>query len=330
MKQYSYIVESIFFLAAIIVCGFLNGNPGFIGYDFHPFYFVILLITVRYGYGKGVFSMLFSSAIYILFYIFQGGDINFHDLSESCYQPIAFIAFWMFIGLLVKTDKNKINKLTEDNRQQEKTLSDKETEIKKLDSINKYLSKELITSDQSFNILFKRTKNLFNEDIMVLYGSAYEILIKTIQASEAYIIYFEGDRLEIAAPENPEKDRRYFEANKEEIEEVRKTHEFFRLDMIDSRSISNQTPVFIGPIIHQPTDTLFGLTIVQELDFLKYNQNTYRTFVNFCKWLGEIFYFRTKQKLDIKPIKRDIDYNYIIEFGSTRFQIRKKVEECFS
>ena len=306
------------------------GNPGFIDYNFHPFYFVILLITIRYGYGKGVFSMLFSSTFYIFFYIFQKGDINFHDLSEGCYQPVTFIAFWMFIGLLVKTDKKKIEKLTEEKRAQEKTLSHKEREIKKLDAINKNISKELITSDQSFNILFERTKNLFNEDIMLLYRSAYEILIKTIQASEAYILYLDGDRFEIAAPENPKKDWRYFETNKEEIEEVRKSHEFMRLDMMDSRSISSQTPVFVGPIIHQPTDTLFGLAIVQEMDLLKYNKNTFRTFVNLCKWLGEILYFRTKQNLDIVPVTRSTDFNYIVEFGSTRFQIKKKIEECFS
>ena len=89
---------------------------------------------------------------YIFFYVIQRGGINFQDLSESCYQPIAFIAFWMFIGLLVKTDKNKIKKLTEGNGLQEKALSDKETKIKKLDAINKYLSISYLRERKIFSM----------------------------------------------------------------------------------------------------------------------------------------------------------------------------------
>ncbi len=153
--------------------------------------------------------------------------------------------------------------------------------------------------------------------------------MKTIQASEAYILYIEGDRIEMASPGNAELGRRYLEDHNKEIEEVRKSHKFIRLDMLDSLSISTQTPVFIGPIVHQPTDTLFGLIIVQELDYLKYNKNTFRTFINLCKWLGEILYFRAEQNLNIIPVKSGSEFDYLVEYGATRFKIKKHIEKCF-
>ena len=208
-------------------------------------------------------------------------------------------------------------------------MLDKERKIRKLNAINETISNQLITSDQSFNILFEKTKNFFNQDIMVVYHAAYEILIKTIQASEAYILHLEGNRFTLASPSNQNKNLSYFDIYKREIEEVRQSHQFLRLDKLDMNLVSSDTPVFVGPIIHQATDTLFGIIIVQELDLLHYNKNTYRTFVNLCKWLGEILYFRTQHNLTITPVMSRMDFDYIVDFGSSRLNIKKIVDECF-
>ncbi len=330
MKRFSNIIESIILFAGIILFGSILGNPGFVGYDLHPFYFVILLITIRYGYGKGFFSMFFSSFSYTIFFAINKGGLNIHDLSEDCYQPVLFLAFWMFIGLLVKFDKSKIQQLTELKTAQEKTISDKELEIQKINALNEKISSELIASPQSFNLLFERTKYFFSEDILYLYRASYEILMKIILATEAYILYINEGNLEIAVPENPTKELTDRISQSKEIEEVRTSHNFFRMDMSDNSAISNQTPVFIGPIIHQATDTLYGLIIVQELDLTEYNKNTFRTLMSLCKWLGEIFYFRSNQNLVIEPVDRKTDFNYIVKFGANRFQVNKIVKECFS
>ncbi len=330
MKRFSYLIEAVILFAIIIVFGSLLENPGFVGYDLHPFYLVILLITIRYGYGKSFFSTFFSIFIYTIFFVLNKGSLNIHDLSEGCYQPVLFLAFWMFIGLLVKLDKTKIQELTEVKINQEKTISDKDIEIKKINALNEKISSELITSPQSFNLLFERTKFFFSEDIHYLYRASYEILMKIILAKEAYILYLNEDNLEIAAPEKPAKDLNDLMSQSKEIDNVRKSHEFFRLDMSESSSISNQTPVFIGPIIHQATDTLYGLIIVQELDLMDYNKNTFRTLMSLCRWLGEIFYFRSNQNLDIEPVDRKSDFIYITEFGANSIQINNIVKECFT
>lgn len=328
MKRFSYIIETIIILAIVIVLSLFTGNPGYIDIDFHPFYFLILLITARYGSRKGSFSMLISAISYIIIYLDQAGYTNIQVLWEKCYQPLAFVAFWIFIGLIIDIDKKKIETLTREKRKQSKTLLEKENEIKHLIEINENISNELIVTDKSFNILFEKTKNLFSDDISTLYNAAYDLLIKTIQASKAYILYLDGDRYIIASSDNPVKDWRYYDANIQVIEQVRKSHEFIRFDTLDTHTITRNTPVFVGPIIHQDTDTLYGIIIVQELEFLNYNKNTYRTFINLCKWLGEILYFRTNHNLKIAPVRSSIDFNFLIAFGSSRDQIRDIVKKC--
>ena len=328
MKRFSYIIETIIIIAIVIALSILTGNPGYINVDFHPFYFLILLITTRYGYRKGSFSVLISAIAYIIIYLDQAGYTDIQVLWEECYQPIAFVAFWMFIGLLIDIDKQKIETLTKEKRRQSKILMEQENEIKHLIEINENISNELIVSDKSFNILFEKTKNLFSDDISTLYNAAYDLLIKTIQASKAYILYLDGDRYIIASSDDSVKDWRYYDANIQIIEQVRKSHEFIRFDTLDTHTITSNTPVFVGPIIHQATDTLYGLIIIQELDFLNYNKNTYRTFINLCKWLGEILYFRTNHNLTIAPIKSSIEFNFLVAFGSSRDNIRNIVKKC--
>ena len=316
-NKINYVVEPALLLSIIISYGFLIGSPGFGEFDIHPYYLVILAFTIRYGYLKGIVSMLLSCAAFVAIFTFDNSYIALLEFRDGYDQIIAFTAFWMFIGLLVDVDKRKIKNLTTENIKHQAALLDNESKIEKLVEVNKKISDELISSDQSFNILFERTKNLFNEDIMSIYGAAFDILTRTIQATEAYILYIENDKFEIAFPADADMD--YIDIHKELIERVKATQNFVRLDRQDSSLISKQSPVYVGPIIHESSGTLFGIIIVQEIDFLKYNENTFRTFVNLCHWMGEIFYFRTKQELEVAPINTNCEFDYQIERGTISF-----------
>jgi len=303
-------------------------NPGFTGYDFHPFYFVILLITLRYGYTKSIYSMILAGGLYTLFYILETSHFSYSDLFEACYHPIAFTAFWLFLGLIVNKDKQKIITLSEEKTQLKQTISSKDTEIEKLNSLNEKISEELSRSSKGFNVLFDTTKDLFNEDVMALYRTAYDVLNKIIEASSTYVFYLDGDDFKLAVPKDSERDLASLASN-ERIEDVRKLHKFIRLDMHDEHTVKDNEPVFIGPIIHDATDTLYGIMVVEELDFLKYNKNTFRSFKNLCKWVGEILYFRAKQSHGIIPQENHNKFNYIVKFGATQQQIREIAEKVF-
>ncbi len=328
IKQYSYIVEAVILFVVIILLGFRLENLGFVGYNFHPFYFVILLITLRYGYWKSIYSMILSCFLYTLFYFLKTSYIGIYDIFGECYHPIAFVAFWMFLGLLVDKDKKKIITLSEEKEQMQKTISFRENEIKKINVMNENISEELVKSSHGFNILFDTTKSLFHEDIMIFYRSAYEVLIKAIETPKAFVFYFEGDSFKLAAPKETKADWTSLISN-QKVDDVRKLHKFFRIDMVEEDIASSNEPVFMGPIIHDATDTLFGLIIVEELDFLKYNKNTFRTFKNLCKWLGEILYFRSVQGHEIVHEDNDNEFSYVVKFGSTQQEIRRMVKNAF-
>jgi hypothetical protein len=293
--------------------------------------------------------MLCSSSLYVLLYIVQTGGIELHDVHHlavlidkvsntdfrlkalwgSCYQPLAFIAFGMFVGLLVEEDKKKIRQLARAIAKQQELIAEKDSAISQVLGINAAISDQLVKVDQSFNIFFEKTKKIFSKDLMNIYDTAYELLKTSLPDSKGAVFYLQDDHFELAYPENAQKEGALFlTKNAEQVAMVRETHHFIRLDLIEEHNLSEQSPIFMGPILHQATDTLYGLLVVEELDFARYNDNTFRTFKNLCKWIGEILYFRSQHYAATTPIdKRRSRFPYIVEFGATRSQIQQLIKQ---
>ncbi len=329
-RQFSFIIETVAFLSCILLVGYVQGNTAYIGYNLHPFYVVILLITMRYGYVKGLYSSLIAGGLYLFFYFISVDKTFLAGIREHGYFPIAFVAFGMFVGLLAELDKKKISSLGGTIAKLNERLSRREEETLQILSINAHLSDQLATSEKTFNILFQQTKNFYSEDIVQAYKAAYTILKQTIKATKAYCFSIEGNDFRLVCPMENEGDGQVFlRNNREKIEEIRKKHECIRIETLGDDEISDMTPVLLGPIIHYDTDTIYGLLAIEEIDFLDYNENTFLTFKNLCKWLGDILYFRTNQLAPITPsAKLDIKFNFLVEYGAPRATIHKIVEDC--
>ncbi len=329
IKQYSYIVETIILYGVICLLGWHLGSPGFIGFHFHPFYFAVLLITLRYGYWKSICSTIIACCLYIIYFLLETSFPSFYNFFDECYHPIAFLAFWMFLGFMVDLDKRKIIESNEKKEYLERIISSRDTEIKKINYINENISEKLVKSTQGFNILFHITKNLFHEDISIFYRTTYDLLVKVIETPKAYVFCLDGDNFKLVAPKEAEAGISNLLSNKK-IDDIRKQHKFFSIDMVEEDIVSHNEPVFMGPILHEATDTLFGLIVVEQLDFLKFNANAFRTFKNLCKWIGEILYFRSEQNQKIFPHEEKInDFDYVVKSGSTQQEIRKIIQNAF-
>jgi hypothetical protein len=351
IKRYGYLIETVLLLSGILGVSYLQNAPGYVGYDLHPFYFVVLLMVLRYGYARGLPAMFLSSGLYAGFYVVQTArlelkdwlnpgvvvekistsGLHIRDLWGPCYQPLAFLALGMFIGWLVERDKDKIKYLSEVIARHQDEIADKNAKIQTISAINENISDQLTKTDQTFNILFKQTRSLFHEDAMSVYNVAYNLLLTTTKATKGYVFYLDGNRFTLAFPENADQDAAEFLAsNATLIKTIRETQHCLRCDLLSEYEYPEATPVFVGPIMHQPTRSIYGLLVVQELDFTRYNDNTYLTFRNLCTWIGEALYARAASYSISPPrVKTGRAFPYLVkpEEGETR--IRELVAECF-
>ena len=352
MKRYSYISETLCFFVVTLIIGRMHGNIGFINYDLHPFYLIILLVALRYGYMQGLFPTLCSSSLYALFYIFdkaginmtdfnrlailfnklKTSDIGINDFWETAYHPLAFLAFGMFVGLLADRDKKSIKQLHQTVTDLKRTNSKLRSEYEEIAAINENISNQLVQTDQTFNILFYKTRNLFHEDITIFYQTCHDILLHITQASEGYMLVLEGNSFRLAFPQNTHKNgMSYLVHNRELFETVRQSKSFIRVDMVEGHLLSEYTPIFIGPIMHQATNTLYGLIVVQEMEALRYTDNMFLTFKNYCKWIGEIFYVRMNQSYSVSPslTEKDDVFDYLVQLETSKPQIKTDNERIF-
>lgn len=327
IRKYSHIIETLLFAGFVLLAGYMSGNPAYIGVQFHPFYFVILLIGSRYGYLRCLLSALILGVVYLLFDASDATGIA--DFRAASFQPLAFVAFAMFIGLLVEVDKKDISSLKENIGNLNDALQKKQQEIGEVMSLNASLSEQLTISDKTFNVVFRETRGFYSEDINHLYEAAFGVLMRVINAPGAFVFYLDGTELKLACPADAGEDSQIFmEKNSARLDEVIKQHEFVRLNHQADHEPGARVPVIMGPILHHESNTLYGVAVIEDLDFLTYNENTWLTFRNLCFWLGNVFHFRaaTPESVRVMPAEIDSEFDYLIGYGASRESVRLMVE----
>ncbi|GEM_PF-2503995 len=333
IKRFSSIVETLLFIAMVLGIGYASGNPAFIGVHLHPFYIIILLIASRYGYAKSLIAALIAGGTYLVFYFVRLGGVDLTGIWVNCYQPVAYVAFAMFVGLLVEVDKKKVKALNGDILHLNESLEFKQHNLDQVISLNANLSEQLTVTDKTFNIVFRETKGFYDQDIMSAYDAAYSVLSKIIKATKAFVFYLDGSELRLACPKGDHEDSKQFlQFNDARIEGLRQSHECMRLENDRDHDPLERAPLLIGPIIHRDTDTLYGILAIEEMDFLTYNENTFLTFKNLCNWLGDVLYFRLSiQQSPIANVENiHTEFDFLTDYGSSRQTIRELVETFLS
>lgn len=350
IKRYSYLLETALFSGIVLAVGAVQGNAGFVGNDLHPFYFVILLMVIRYGYLKGFVSILSSGGLYFAFYLITLGGIQPADFGDAavvlakirasgfqvsdlwgpCYHPLAFLAFGMFVGLLIEEDKKKIAALQQTIARHEQAIDGQQQQTADILKINDELSNQIITSALSFNVLFQKTRPLLNEDTAGFYAAAYHLLRIILYRADGYIFHRDDGGLRCAYPDEDDTARQVLAQHAERLEAIIQYHQFFRVDMFGDEELTPSAPILAGPIFHQASDTVYGIIAVTTLDITCYNDNTYRIFRNFCRWLGDICYFREGHRAEEAPLlKTRREFAFLAEFGASKSEIQQLMQEAF-
>jgi len=312
-------VETILLALAFLAWGYSNDNVSFVGFSNHPYYIIVILIGIRYGFLKSMISTAFLVTTYLAF----SPALSLPTILEA----LSLLAFSMFIGLLVEVDKKKIIDALKLISDYKANISLKSYEIKKLLKINKNISDQLTTADQSFNLVFHDTKSFYQEDLAEIYSVAYNLLKKTIKATEAYVFVLEDDDTlkPIFPADKTESAMELVADNFETIKHVQNSLEFYRLNKDESNN--KNSPVFIGPIIHEQSNHQYGLLVVKDIDFINFNEGNFITFKNLCKWLGAVLQFRSTPlgSSDESVAHRPTPFDYLVTYGASRETIHDRL-----
>lgn len=164
---------------------------------------------------------------------------------------------------------------------------------------------------------------------MKIYQVTYDLLIKTVKATSAYIFVLDDNQFKLIMPTEERTAASDFLAENYDVtDRLKNSNEFFRFDQ--SSHTTDSTPIFMGPVFHEESNHLYGLLVVKEIDFIDYNESSFITFKNLCKWLGAILHFRANQNIAISPeVTHNKAFDYLVAYAAPKSLIQQKLLDYF-
>ena len=195
-----FIPETIVGLGVLVAINavFLPSKPAFAGINPHPFWIIVLAISLRYGRGGALFAGIAAATVFVAHILLLGGvDALYDDLWILRY-PILFILVGFMAGE-VKTvfilREDYLTSRLEELENQNDTLV-KENEIVK--EAHRVLTANVATKQDTITILNEITGRLKSYDPDVIFNGILQSFRENLGAEECSVYAPEGNELKLA------------------------------------------------------------------------------------------------------------------------------------
>ncbi len=317
----SFLKEVIFLLAAVLVVDhyFFSGDR-FFGVHPHPFFFIVLLVSVQYGASEGLASALLATATLV------AGNLPEQTFSQSFYdyifstwhQPVIWIVSSVILGGF-RDRYNEERKIL----QKKWNYSLKQVEVfSKACEVSDIERKRLethVSGQSSFLLSLHQTAlNIGAVGAEQVFDNILEITQRVTKSGKCSWYVLDNAILESNSQLGWDIDdpfSRTFNALSPLFEQVIRHKRILSITNPEDEKILNGQGMLAGPIIHPRTEKVYGMLKIENLDFLSLNVQSVHTFKQLCKWLGTL--------LDPEPTSNDetmvIDPNPNLELFSNNY-----------
>ena len=201
LKNKIYIFEIFFFILITLIINF-NFNPDDLGYihlKLHPFLFLTVLISVRYGLMPGTLSGVITALTFIFFVYYQSSTKVLRLLFEfnTYFLPMIFIITGSFIGEIREKYIQKFKFILNSKIKLEDDYKNLLENIRLLEMTNKSLEKRIMGNFSTFSVLYEASQGLDTLDIKELNKSIFEILSNYLKFEEFSIYLKKNNKYEL-------------------------------------------------------------------------------------------------------------------------------------
>ena len=191
LRRLTFLLETAVVLGGLVGLNFwlAADTPGFVTVRPHPFYAVVLLITVRYGFAPGLISAALASGSYFA-QLVLGLDVpTWRDFLAVDYsRPIVIMfAGAGVIGLIVSGHLRQIARLRERLGEAAADKASLETEQAELRDVNTELATRIVGADATLPALYRYAQLLNQTDLDDIYRGLIAVLHDAMHADEAAV-----------------------------------------------------------------------------------------------------------------------------------------------
>ncbi len=308
-------------------------NPGFQGLKYHPFWIVILLISVRYGFREGLAAGAGGAIIMLFLVKISNPELAISDLAgyEYLETPLIFIIAGVFLGELRQSQIRRFTKLNSDHEKLQTTQSNLLENFGALNEAKKELDTRIIGQEQTVSTLYEAAQDLKSLKEADIYPATLDILSKFTGAQQCSVYMLLNDKLKLAGnfgwPDNANRPdeagldmgmmgKAFTTGNTVSVNYMLKMenlNKFADLDMVISAPVTDNK------------EQVLGVLNIEKLPFIKFNPQTIRMTSLIADWCGSaIENARTFKDTKDKNISDDVTgaytFNYLNERVSEEFQ----------
>lgn len=294
ISKLPFLGEVIILLATLLVVDhYFFAGDRFWGVQPHPFFFVVLLVSVQYGAMEGLVSALLATATLVI------GNLPEQTFSENSYEYIFHTwhqpVIWAVSSVILGGFRDRYNEERE-NLQKKWALSLRQVEIfSKACEISDTERKRLEThvSGQSSFLLSLHQTALSTgavETEQVL-DNILEITQRVTKSKKCSWYVLDNAVLESNSQFGWDLDSSYsraFNALSPLFEQVIRHKRILSITNPEDEEILGGQGILAGPIIHPVTKKVCGMLKIEQIGFMSLNETSVETFKQLCEWLGAL------------------------------------------
>ena len=299
----SFLKEVIFLLAAVLVVDFyfFTGDR-FWGVHPHPFFFIVLLVSVQYGASEGLTSALLATATLVTGNLpGQTFNQNIYDhIFNVWHQPVIWIVSSVILGGFRDRyiEERKILKKKWNHSLRQVEIFSKACEIS---DIERKRLETHVSGQSSFLLSLHQTAlNTGAVGTEQVLDNILEITQRVTKSKKCSWFVLDNSVLESNSQFGWDMDdpfSRAFNALSPLFEQVIRHKRILSITHPEDEIILNGQGMLAGPIIHPGTNKVYGMLKIEQMDFLSLNAQSVKTFKQLCDWLGTL--------LDPEPASTD-------------------------
>jgi hypothetical protein len=289
-----FLREAIFlFVAVLVVDHYFFAGDRFWGIHPHPFFFIVLLVSVQYGALEGLVSALLATATLVV------GNLPEQTFSENIYdyifhtwhQPVIWIVASVILGGFRDRyiEERKILQKKWDHSLRQVEIFSKACEIS---DIERKRLETHVSGQSSFLLSLHQTAlNIGAVGTMQVFDNILEITQRVTKSNKCSWYVLDNAVLESNSQFGWEMDAPYsrtFNALSPLFEQVIRHKRILSITSPEDEEILAGQGMLAGPIIHPGTKKVYGMLKIEHMDFLSLNEQSVQTFKQLCKWLGTL------------------------------------------
>ncbi|MBI3813016.1 MAG: GAF domain-containing protein [Nitrospinae bacterium] len=266
----------------------------FWGVNPHPFWIIILLISVQYGVNEGLLAALLSGTALLVYNLpEQKITQDIHDyLLEICIHPLMWFSAAVIVGNLRTKQMQELQKIRydlSDALKREELIS---SAYNKVNSMKNNLEARIAGQMRSAISIYRAAKSMEAlEPEKILYASV-ELIHAVIKPDKFSIFLLTGNTLEALVIEgwNPDDNfSRTFTQDSALFREVMGRHRVLCIKDKQDEIVLDEEGILAGPLINPDSGNVFGMLKIEAVGFKDLNLVNIESFNILCEWIGTAY-----------------------------------------